>query len=99
MVNLFWPLFLQRFSDNGFYILDEPEAAMSPSKQMAMLCRLQQMVSCGSKFIIATHSPILIAYPNSIIYEFGHEGLVVENYKETELFKSYANFIKDSDYY
>jgi predicted ATPase len=95
----FWALFLHRFSDNGFFILDEPEAAMSPSRQIAMLCRMQQMVNCGSQFIIATHSPILIAYPNSIIYELSHEGLAVKTYKETELFKSYANFITDSDNY
>lgn len=95
----FWALFSQRFSDNGFYILDEPEAAMSPSKQMAMLCRMQQMINGGSQFIIATHSPILIAYPNSIIYEFSHKDLVVKTYKETELFESYANFITDSDNY
>jgi predicted ATPase len=95
----FWSLFLHRFSDNGFYILDEPEAAMSPSKQMAMLCRIQQMVNCGSQFIIATHSPILIAYPNSIIYEFGQGDLVVRTYKETELFRSYADFMQDSENY
>lgn len=93
----FWALFMNRFGKNGFYILDEPEAAMSPTRQMAMLCKLHELTASGSQFIIATHSPILISYPDSIIYEFSQAGLEVKNYKETALFKSYADFIKDSE--
>lgn len=93
----FWALFLHRFSDDGLYIFDEPEAAMSPSRQMAMLCRMQQMIENGSQFIIATHSPILIAYPNALIYEFSQDGIVTKSYKETELFNSYYHFLHDSD--
>ncbi len=93
----FWALFSHRFSDNGFYILDEPEAAMSPIRQMAMLCKMKELISSGSQFIIATHSPILIAYPNSIIYEFSLAGLEIKKYQETELFKTYADFFKDSE--
>lgn len=71
----FWSLFSNRFSVNGFYILDEPEAAMSPISQMAMLCKMKELINSGSQFIIATNSPILLAYPDSIIYEFSQKGL------------------------
>ena len=93
----FWALFMHRLRGNGFYILDEPEAAMSPARQMAMLCKMNELIGLGSQFIIATHSPILIAYPGSLIYEFDQTGITIKSYKETELYKSYANFIKDSD--
>ena len=95
----FWALFMHRLRGNGFYILDEPEAAMSPTRQMAMLCKIHELIALGSQFIIATHSPILIAYPGSIVYEFSQKGIAVKNYKETELYKSYADFIKNSDYH
>jgi len=93
----FWALFMNRFRGNGFYILDEPEAALSPTRQMAMLYKIHQLVATGSQFIIATHSPILIAYPGSTVYEFNQTGVKAKNYKETELFKSYADFIQNSD--
>lgn len=93
----FWALFMNRLGGNGFYILDEPEAAMSPTRQMALLCKMHELINRGSQFIIATHSPILIAYPGSTIYEFGATGIVKKKYKETDLYKAYADFIKDSD--
>lgn len=93
----FWALFMNRFGGNGFYILDEPEAALSPTRQLAMLYKIHELVRSGSQFIIATHSPILIAYPGSTVYEFDQKGVEVKSYKETELFKSYADFIQNSD--
>jgi len=93
----FWALFMHRLSGNGLYLLDEPEAAMSPTRQMAMLCKMHELIGKGSQFIIATHSPILIAYPKSIVYEFSEGGIAIKKYKETELFKSYADFVADSD--
>lgn len=93
----FWALFMHRFRGNGFYILDEPESALSPKRQMSMLYKMHELISGGSQFVIATHSPILIAYPNATVYEFGQNGLQAKNYKETELFRSYADFIRDSD--
>lgn len=83
----FWALFTHRFGGNGFYILDEPESAMSPTRQMAMLCRMP------------THSPILIAYPNATVYEITSTRISKKNYKDTDLFMSYAGFVKDSDSY
>lgn len=93
----FWALFMHRFGENGFYILDEPEAAMSPARQMAMLCKVHELTNSGSQFIIATHSPILIAYPMCIVYEFGKNGIIAKPYKETDVFRSYVDFLKDSE--
>lgn len=93
----FWAVFLNRFFGNGLYILDEPEAALSPTRQMAMLLRIHELVKQNSQFIIATHSPILIAYPNSIIYEFNDQGIQVKTYQETELFNVYKDFFNNTD--
>ena len=65
------------------YILDEPEAALSPSRQMTLLARMHELVKKDSQFIITTHSPIIMAYPDSIIYELG-EGFNRVEYKETQ---------------
>jgi predicted ATPase len=93
----FWAVFLNRFGGNGLYILDEPEAALSPTRQMAMLLRINELVKLNSQFIIATHSPILIAYPNAIIYEFSEDGIQVKKYSETELFNVYKDFFNNTD--
>ena len=91
----FWALFSNRFSGNGFYILDEPEAALSPARQMAMLSKMDELIDNRSQFIIATHSPILIAYPDSLIYEFTNSGMQIRRYDQTSLFKTYQDFFKD----
>ena len=64
----FFALAANRFGGNGLYLLDEPEAALSPSRQLALLARFHQLVQADSQFIIATHSPILMAYPRSSIF-------------------------------
>jgi len=71
----FMSLMQHRFGKSGLYILDEPEAALSPSRQLSFIARLHDLVSQGCQFIIATHSPILLAYPNSWIYEFTQDGV------------------------
>ena len=93
----FWAVFFNRFGGNGLYILDEPEAALSPTRQMAMLLRINELVKQNSQFIIATHSPILIAYPNATIYELSEQGIEVKKYRETELFKVYKDFLTNTD--
>lgn len=65
----FFSLFMNRFGENGIYILDEPEAALSPQRQLAFLIRLDELVKSGSQFIIATHSLILLAYPHAKIIQ------------------------------
>ena len=67
-------LFQNRFEGKGFYVLDEPEAALSPRRQLAFLCRLHELVQNGSQFVIATHSPIILSYPDARIYHMTPEG-------------------------
>jgi predicted ATPase len=71
----FWALFMHRFSGDALYILDEPEAALSPTRQMAMLTRMHQLIQQNAQFIIATHSPIVMAYPDAVIYELSANGI------------------------
>ena len=80
----FWALFMHRFSGNGLYILDEPEAALSPMRQMAMLVRMHELIGQNAQFIIATHSPIVMAYPSSIIYQLTEIGIQKIAYTETQ---------------
>ncbi len=80
----FLNLMLHRFGGQGLYILDEPEAALSPQRQLTVLTRLHQLVGQGSQFIIATHSPILMAYPHAWLYVCGPDGLVRTAYRDTE---------------
>jgi predicted ATPase len=91
----FWTLFKNRFGGNGFYILDEPEAALSPARQLEMLGRLHQLVLKGLQFIIGTHSPIIISYPYARVFEFDAGGMHVVNYQNTKLFKTYQAFFDD----
>jgi len=94
----FWALLMNRFHGNGFYILDEPEAALSPTRQIAMLLRMHQLIANNSQFIIATHSPILIAYPDSLVYEFNNNDVQVRHYEQTELFQTYHGFLNNPQY-
>ncbi|PIH06096.1 AAA family ATPase [Clostridium combesii] len=81
-----------RFSGNGLYILDEPEAALSPSRQMSMLVIMHELIKKNSQFIISTHSPIIMSYPDSIIYEL-RDGIKEVMYKDTEHYKITRNFL------
>ncbi|HDK7169307.1 TPA: AAA family ATPase [Clostridium botulinum] len=81
-----------RFSGSGLYILDEPEAALSPSRQMSMLVIMHELIQKNSQFIIATHSPIIMSYPDSIIYEL-RDGIKEVMYKDTEHYKITRNFL------
>lgn len=80
----FMALLMNRFRGSGLYILDEPEAALSPSRQLAMLSRMDKLVRNGSQFIISTHSPILMAYPDALIYMIDEKGIYNVKYEETE---------------
>jgi predicted ATPase len=91
----FFAVMVNRFGGNGFYVLDEPEAALSPSRQLAMLCRIHQLVQKRSQFVIATHSPILMAYPNARIYQIGAAGLEPVSLEDTEHFVVAKRFLND----
>lgn len=78
-------------------MLDEPEAALSPQRQLAMLSRMHQLIEEGSQFIIATHSPILMAYPDAWIYQFGPEGIQRIAYEDTEHFRITRDFLANPE--
>jgi len=82
----FFSLVMNRFKGHGLYILDEPEAALSPSRQMSLLIRIKELADKGSQFIIATHSPIVLACPNSVIYELTENGIAETEYEDTETY-------------
>ncbi|WP_293788792.1 AAA family ATPase [uncultured Pedobacter sp.] len=89
----FWALFMDRFSGNGIYILDEPESALSPTKQIAMLSKINNLIGHDAQFIIATHSPILLAYPNATIYEMANGKITKVKYEESEIYRLYKSFL------
>ena len=89
----FFALLENRFGGNGLYILDEPEAALSPSRQMSMLVRMHDLIAQNSQFIIATHSPILMAYPDAWIYQIGPKGLDRVAYEDIEHFEVTRSFL------
>jgi predicted ATPase len=97
----FMALALHRFRGNGLYILDEPEAALAPSRQLAMLVIIHQLVTeADSQFIIATHSPILMAYPDATIYHLSAEGGPAPiPYEQTEHYRITRDFLNDRDSY
>ncbi len=93
----FLSLLLHRFSGQGLYFLDEPEAALSPQRQLATLIRLHQLAESGSQFIIATHSPILMAYPQAKILLVTETGLQEVRYQDTEHYILTKDFLNDPD--
>ncbi len=93
----FMALMLERFRADGLYLLDEPEAALSPQRQMAALSRIHDLATAGSQFIVATHSPILMAYPEATIYEFTREGVSQVAYRDTEHYRVMHDFMANPD--
>lgn len=89
----FWALFMNRFRGNGLYLLDEPESALSATKQMAMLANIHNLCNNNSQFIIATHSPILLSYPDASIYEISENKITKVRYEETETYRIYKAFL------
>ncbi|MES2039637.1 MAG: AAA family ATPase [Pseudomonadota bacterium] len=89
----FLKLMTERFGGQGLYILDEPEAALSPQRQLAVLSRIHDLIEDNSQFIIATHSPILMAYPDACIYQCGKDGISEIAYEETEHYKVTRDFL------
>jgi predicted ATPase len=91
----FLALILNRFGPEGLYLLDEPEAALSPARQLTLLARIHQLIQQGSQFIIATHSPILMAYPDSQILSLGESGLIPVRYEDTEHYLLTRQFLNN----
>ncbi|MEE9342202.1 MAG: AAA family ATPase [Gammaproteobacteria bacterium] len=91
----FFALMTHRFGGNGLYILDEPEAALSPTRQMAMLTQMHQLINRNSQFIIATHSPIILAYPNADIYELTEKKIYKSKYEDIEHYSITKDFLSN----
>lgn len=89
----FFAVIQNRFGGNGFYILDEPEAALSPTRQMSLITLIHDLVRKNSQFIIATHSPIIMAYPNADIFSLNEEGIRKIEYTETEHYTVTKDFL------
>ncbi len=86
---------MNKFKGNGLYILDEPEAALSPMRQLAMISRIHDLVNQQSQFIIATHSPVIMGYPGAMILEISSKGIEVVEYEKTEHYIIMKEFINN----
>jgi predicted ATPase len=93
----FLALVMNRFHGHGLYLLDEPEAALSPKRQLAVLTRMHDLVKEKSQFIIATHSPILLAYPDAYIYHFTANGVERVAYEDTEHYRITRSFLTNPE--
>ena len=93
----FRSLILNRFRGKGIYLLDEPESALSPTSIMSLLCIIHELEKEDSQFFIATHSPILLAYPHARIFEFSESGIEQKTYKETEAFSITKTFLDNPE--
>jgi len=91
----FLTLLTERFGGRSLFILDEPEAALSPQRQLDALARLHELVRQDSQFVIATHSPILMAYPDAWVYRFDADGIHRVGYEDTEHFRVMRDFMAD----
>ena len=89
----FLALLMNRFRGDSIYLLDEPEAALSPQRQLAALSRIHDLIEANAQFVIATHSPILMAYPEARIYQFGPDGIAQVAYEDTEHYQVTRNFL------
>ncbi len=86
-----------RFRERSLLVLDEPEAALSPTRQLALLARMEQLVKGGCQLIIATHSPLLLAYPRARIYSLDRDGIHLTRYRDTEHYAVTRAFLQDPD--
>ncbi len=93
----FLALVQNRFGGNGLYLLDEPEAALSPTRQLTLLGEMHQLAERDSQFIVATHSPILMAYPGARIYQLSEDGIEPVQYQETEHYQLTRRFLEDPE--
>lgn len=91
----FMAVLLNKLKGNGIYLFDEPEAALSPSRQLAALAAIHQLVEDSSQFVIATHSPILLSYPHAKIIQFDRSGVCEMKYEETEHYSITRDFLNN----
>lgn len=89
----FMAVLVNKLRGHGLYRMDEPEAALSPNRQLAALRAIHELVEDGSQFIIATHSPILLAYPHATIIQFDNSGVSEVAYEDTEHYAVTRDFL------
>lgn len=93
----FLSLVEHRFGGHGLYLLDEPEAALSPARLLTLMVLLDQLVKKDSQFVIATHSPILMAFPGARLYQLGEAGVTAVDYQETEHYQLTRRFLENPE--
>jgi predicted ATPase len=93
----FLSLITHRFGSKGLYLLDEPEAALSMRGCLALMRRMHDLVSEGSQFVIATHSPIILGYPDARIYVLSETGIAESEYEATEQYELTHSFLSDRE--
>lgn len=86
-------LLQHRFRGEGLYLMDEPEAGLSPSRQLSFIARMHDLIRDASQFIIATHSPIILGYPDATIYQASERGLDRVTYEDTETVQIARGFL------
>ena len=93
----FLALVKNRFGGNGIYLLDEPEAALSPSRQMTLLVLMNELVKKNSQFIIATHSPMLMTFPGAQVIELTEDDIRTVPYDQTDHFQLTKRFLNQPE--
>jgi predicted ATPase len=93
----FLAIMIHRFGPDGFYLLDEPEAALSTQNCLTCLRRIHELVEAGSQFVISTHSPIILAYPDAAIYRCTAAGLEPVDYDDAEPVRLTRGFLSAPD--
>ncbi len=89
----FLSVFQERIRPGGLYLLDEPDVALSPLRQLSLISMMFDMVDGGSQFIIATHSPIMTAFPGATIYRFGGDGIAPVAFDDTDNVRLMRDFL------
>ena len=93
----FLAVVLNRFGGNGLYILDEPEAALSPARMLTLIAAICRLVEQNSQFIISTHSPMLMACPNARIFQLSEQGVEEVDYRETDHYQLTRRFLENPE--
>ena len=91
------PSLLDSYGGEGLYLLDEPEAALSPARQLTLLGQMRLLAGEGSQLVVATHSPILMAYPGAAIYLLSEKGIERTEYRHTEHYILTRRFLNDPE--
>jgi predicted ATPase len=91
----FLTLAAERFLPDGIFVLDEPEAALSPQGALSLLRRIRELAVDGAQFVVATHSPILMAYPDAYVYELSDRGIERIEYRDTDHYRLTRAFLDD----